>query len=47
MNFTSEKIQVHNLLKQVTHVMRGVQGANALWVVMCNQICGLMIEKGL
>ena len=46
-NFTSEEMHVRNLLKQVSHVTSQVPGANAAQIVMCNQICGLMIEKGL
>ena len=47
MNFTLEEMHVRDLLKQASHVTSQVPGANAAQIVMRNQICGLMIEKGL
>lgn len=47
MNFIAEEARVYDFLKQVNHVTSQVQGTNAIWVVMWNQICGLMIELSL
>lgn len=46
-NFTFKEMCVQDLLKQVTHITTHVQGANSAWIVMHNQIHGLMIKKGL
>lgn len=44
---TAEKQKVLNLMKQVNIVTSNVPGTSASCVTMRNEICGVMIEKGM